>query len=314
MPSQWNTLSPSSEDFPSEDSLLPSVLVHLTRPDGRVLNGWFVGGTCPIAVLHIHGAMGNFYANTFIVDEARALHRQGIAFLSLNSASHDVIAEVVFADGAFTYGGGAIDPFEECFADIATGVEWLRQRFEGVVLQGHSLGCERIIAAELQHSYGSPLVLLCPGDSLALQRNWVGGTSALAEQVARLERSHLTDDPVALGQEIVLTLDEYGVKAGACEYAIPIVKRCLLAWLRSPWFGLFSLADPPKWLIHTPVLTVHAGQDELSLCSADEWERWLKLALPKSTSIRAEGSDHSLATAGSMVWNLVASWVRTSTL
>src|ERR1035438_7493859 len=137
-----------------------------------------------VTIIHIHGSFGNFYANAFIPIMARLYGLAGLNFLSVNTSCHDGLAEGD-RNGAFEYVGGSRTEFTECLYDIEGIVLFAKTFSERVVLQGHSLGCDRVLHYLLNSPAGYDFVLLSPCDSYQLQANWLG-PETVEEQIRRL--------------------------------------------------------------------------------------------------------------------------------
>ncbi len=96
-------------------------------------------------IIHVHGSFGNFYQNDFLRIMAAHYLASGINFLSFNLAAHDGLAEGYRNDWDFEYTGGAIVDFNTCVDDIQSAVDFVSPFSGRIVLQGHSLGCDRVV-------------------------------------------------------------------------------------------------------------------------------------------------------------------------
>src|SRR5438093_13111615 len=96
-------------------------------------------------IVHIHGSFGNFYQNRFVRLMARRYCEARMNFLSVNMAGHDGLVEGYRHNLEFEYLGGAVADFGECVADIEGAVLFARQFSDRIILQGHSLGCDRVL-------------------------------------------------------------------------------------------------------------------------------------------------------------------------
>lgn len=90
-------------------------------------------------VINIHGTAGYFYEQ-YIQAIAYVLPHSGTSVLSVNNR------------GAFAYqgwepcGGSTKEYFEQCIFDIDASIEYaLNQGYKNIILQGHSLGTEKVV-------------------------------------------------------------------------------------------------------------------------------------------------------------------------
>jgi len=119
-----------------------------------------------VTIVHVHGSFGNFYQNEFLRIMADAYVDAGINFLSFNLAGHDAMAEGYRHEWDFEYVGGAITQFDECLLDIQAAVDFVQPFSERVILQGHSIGCDRVlhfcfnVRANLILSYFRPAIAI----------------------------------------------------------------------------------------------------------------------------------------------------------
>jgi len=90
-------------------------------------------------IINIHGTADNFYDNNFIWEIYRVLAKSSISLLSTNNRGAYGL-EVYQSSGACT------EIFEKCLLDIDA---WIAKAFslgyKNIILQGHSLGTEKIV-------------------------------------------------------------------------------------------------------------------------------------------------------------------------
>ncbi len=97
-------------------------------------------------ILHIHGMGGNFYENAFVEEMAKEYPKNGIAFCSVNNRGHDYLSNIKRPDGSSQRVGSAYEIFEDCILDIEAWIDFLYKKgFKKIHLQGHSLGCPKVI-------------------------------------------------------------------------------------------------------------------------------------------------------------------------
>ena len=224
-------------------------LLSLVNEAGVVLDGivFSPSGTTHLAIVHVHGSLGNFYQQQFIRVIANHLARHGVSLVSFNLTAHDGVSEGYTAEGDMEYIGGSLSKFETCLDDLDTILRFARSICSQVVLQGHSLGCDRVLFYTQYRSAHFPLVLLSPCDSHRLHECWLDGES-ISEQVARLSRVQNND-----GQISLLPAREYGLNGpGGWTYNIPIGRDALLSILTGPPFQILWLDSSAKLVSDAP--------------------------------------------------------------
>ena len=153
-------------------------LVTFKTPTGFELDGIVFGDErCSCTIVHVHGSLGNFYQNRFIRVMGQSYPRSGIRLLSFNLSAHDGLAEGYRDADSFEYAGGSVVDFQRCTDDIDGAVAFARRLGGEVVLQGHSMGCDRVLHYLLTRGGGYDFVLLGPCDSYRLQEKWIGSES-----------------------------------------------------------------------------------------------------------------------------------------
>ena len=181
-------------------------------------------GDTSTTVIHIHGSFGNFYQNPLVRYMAQVYRDRGINLLSVNTSCHDGISEGYGPNGNFAYIGGGISPFGECVSDIAGAIEYVKPFSRKTVLQGHSLGCDRVVHFLIKTKAKHDFILLSPCDSYQLQCSWIS-PETVEQQIARLKQEP-PSDPIFDW----LPSREYGVKGpGDWTYPIPITRPALLS-------------------------------------------------------------------------------------
>ena len=121
-------------------------LMSVVNGAGLVLDGIvFSPPNARLAIVHVHGSLGNFYQQPFIRVFANRLARHGVAVLSFNLTSHDGVGEGYTPDQKMRYIGGSLSRFETCLDDLDALLCFAGSICPRVVLQGHSLGCDRVL-------------------------------------------------------------------------------------------------------------------------------------------------------------------------
>jgi pimeloyl-ACP methyl ester carboxylesterase len=115
-------------------------IVKITTPDNLILFGLLTDSREKKTILiNIHGTGSGFYIEEFEENFAETLPKFGIATLFTNNRGNFVME-------MWQKTGGAVEKFEDCLIDIDTWIEkTLSLGYEDIILQGHSLGTEKIV-------------------------------------------------------------------------------------------------------------------------------------------------------------------------
>lgn len=127
-------------------------------------------------ILHIHGMAGNFYENRFLDAMAKIFIDNNFAFLCVNTRGHDYIADFPIEGSKDKYKriGNVFEKFEECVLDIKCWMDFTEKYFSHIVLQGHSLGCSKVVyyLSQTKDSRVKNLILASPADMVGLTEKW----------------------------------------------------------------------------------------------------------------------------------------------
>lgn len=285
-------------------------LVKIGVADGHQLDGILYEAEESIAtVLHVHGSLGNFYQQPFIPVFAQVLTREGINLLSCNMRSHDGIAEGYDGEGEMKYVGGSLARFETCVQDIKGAVSWSRRLGRKVYLQGHSLGCDRVLHYLKETGEGLSPILLSPCDSYQLQKEWLGDDKFSQQQAALRERmeGRATEE----GNAWSLAPEEaYGLKGGdGWTYAIPVTEEVLGSILLGP-VGWILAIEKGCTVVSSADALAYLGQgDPIRGASMEAMKAHLEVLLPKVTLIEELGG-HNLEGCEEKIAERVAEWIK----
>ena len=149
----------------TEDKLILQGLLH--EPDTPTKN----------IILHIHGMSGNFYENRFLDPMAATFVKNNWAFLAPNTRGHDQIADIPVEGNSeeFKRIGNTFEKFDECVLDIKCWLDFAqKQGFTNIVLQGHSLGCSKIVfyLYKTQDLRVKKLILASHADMVGFGERW----------------------------------------------------------------------------------------------------------------------------------------------
>jgi pimeloyl-ACP methyl ester carboxylesterase len=140
-------------------------LVQVTTRDGVRLEGMYQGPATasPLGVdafCLVHGTGGNFYSSTLFDALGERLLALGCGVLRVNTRGHDGISNAATARGGRRL-GAAYETVDDCRADLAAWMDWLRQRAgPRVALVGHSLGAVKCLYAAVQEPQLAPVGLI----------------------------------------------------------------------------------------------------------------------------------------------------------
>ena len=254
-------------------------------------------------IIHVHGSLGNFYDNGFVPIMAKRYSEAGINFFSINTSCHDGIAEGD-RSGQFEYVGGSRTKFCDCLYDIEAAVSFAKRFSERLILQGHSLGCDRVLYYLVNCAAGYDFVLLSPCDSYQLQANWIA-PETVEEQVVRLKAGRSGDDEFDW-----LPSREYGVRGGSdWTYAIPITREAFLSIAEGPPYRLMKIKDPGNYRIEQRALAYIGGKDALQVWPHDVMFRYLRGRIGHVQELYVADGDHMLGGCEDHVINTIAQWV-----
>ena len=135
-------------------------------------------------VIHNHAWIGNFYENLFIDYIAKEMISNGYAFLTYNNRGAGILGEFIKIDSkngikkrTHIQSGGSVEKFEDCILDISAGIEFSKLKgYNSIVLEGHSLGCQKIAyyQAKTNDKNVCGLIFLAPVDDIAYVKGLLG--------------------------------------------------------------------------------------------------------------------------------------------
>ncbi len=284
-------------------------LVKIATSGGHELDGILYEADESIAtVLHVHGSLGNFYHQRFVAVFAQVLTREGINLLSCNMRAHDGIAEGYDTDGEMKYVGGSLARFETCVEDIEAAVTWCRRLGRKVYLQGHSLGCDRVLHyLESTKARLSP-ILLSPCDSYQLQREWLGVEEFSQQEVTLREHKEIgtTDEGNAWA---LAPRAAYGLKGDeGWTYEIPVTEEVLASILLGAVGRLLAVEKGGAVLSEADALAYLGQRDPIRGASMEAMKAHLEVLLPRVTLIEGQGG-HNLEECEEEIARRIAEWI-----
>ncbi len=116
-------------------------IVNVTTKDKLILHGLLIESKdSNKIVINIHGSATNFYEEPFFENMAIAFPDMGFSWLSTNNRGNSVLIHT------WQKTGSAVEEFEDCLLDIDAWIEFaIKNGYSDIILQGHSLGTEKIV-------------------------------------------------------------------------------------------------------------------------------------------------------------------------
>ena len=288
-------------------------LVKFRNSSGLLLDGlYFYDNSIDIVIIHVHGSFGNFYSNSFIKTMADIYLKNGINFLSFNLTQHDGIAEAVREkDGEknWEYIGYSISEYESCLEDIQGAIDFSKTRKNAiVVLQGHSLGCNRVLYYINETKNNNPIILLSPTNSSELQKRWIF-PETIEKQKERLKNVC----------ENTILWDEHGVNTKNGEVdeinddvpCIPISPKSLLSIMNNYSFDMLKMLDNMNSFENRAY--IYMGEmDEYQVNSIEEFSTRFKRVFREPYINILEEGNHAFCNNEIILSNNIVDWINTA--
>lgn len=253
-------------------------------------------------IIHIHGSYGNFYDNNFIQQMAKEYNYEGFNLLAFNLQTHGGFSDG-FINNEYCYVGGAVSSFETSVADIKGAIEYVSEFSENVILQGHSLGTDKILNYLIKTGENYPIILLSPCDSYALQEKWIA-PETVEKQVERIRQ-------LPSGMFDFLDLKEYGVNSGKEKYYIPITKEAFLSLADGFNFN-YSRIEEEGIVYHIDVkaFIYIGGNDSYQTSSIDKVGRFFESRVKEPYLFYHKDGDHDLGGCSDEVIVEIIRWLK----
>ena len=119
-------------------------------------------------VIHIHGLADNFYQRRFVRELAKMYASIGYNFLSFNTRGHDY-ATIIIKEDKSVRGGTYNELLSDSLIDIEAVVGFVKDiGTEEIILEGHSLGCSKLINYYNENKMPmiTKIILLAPSDGI----------------------------------------------------------------------------------------------------------------------------------------------------
>ena len=212
-------------------------------------------------------------------------------------------AKAISESGEMQYVGGSISAFETCLDDLDALVGLARGLCSRVVLQGHSLGCDRVLFYARERGVDIPLILLSPCDSYQLQESWLGH-ERVSEQVARLR------DGVDVTGKSDWCRRANMVWRGpdGWTYSIPITRPALLSVVGGAPFEILRVDSAAQPVSDSPAFAYVGSEDAIRGVALKELVRHVRRLVPAVRVFEVEGGDHSLDGCEGTVAEAIVGW------
>jgi len=218
-----------------------------------------------VCILHIHGSYGNFYQNSFLASLCERFLNYKTNLCTINLTSHDGLAEGFFSEEKMEYVGGGVSEYGTCVDDIKGAIAELKKTFKRIILQGHSLGCDRVLSFCLNSDYNERVILLGPCDSAKLHSIWTLGESVVS-QLERIDQN--SDSGLSWINE-----SEYGVRCGQdWTYNLPIKKNAFESIVLGDPFKLFNITNPMQFYLDIDFFVYLGDSDPLRTFSINDFD------------------------------------------
>lgn len=269
-------------------------------------------GSESIIVIHIHGNYGNFYQNKFLWYMSEIYLKEGIDFLTINLSSHDGLAEGYYGKELKYVGGGVAD-YNDSQLDINAAIDFVAGLgYCRIILQGHSLGCDKIVDFALNNNTKYPLILLSPVDSYAVQSAWIS-PETIEDQINRLKEG-CQDKILGWGSADFdwLNCKEYGAEGDTNDwiYEIPITREALISILQSSAFQNLNMERKISFMIDNPTLVYIGSRDSLQMHPQLKWNEFLKNSFTCYSSILDLNADHDVVGVEKELSERVVLWIK----
>lgn len=180
-----------------------------------------------------------------------------------------------------------MSPFETSYDDIGGAIKFVRQLREKIILQGHSLGTDKILYYMIKSGEVYPFILLSPCDSYALQKNWI-----YPEPVeAQIERIRKLPDK----KWNWLDEKEYGIKTETENYSIPITKEAFLSLAEGFNFKYTKIENSDiSYFLNTKALIYIGKRDSYQTSDSDMVKKFYETRIKTPFFCIEELGNHEL--------------------
>lgn len=287
-------------------------LISFRNPENYLLDGIFYEvENSDKTVIHIHGSYGNFYQNAFIRYLAQTYNASGYNFLSFNLRAHDGFAEGYQNIEDFEYVGGAVSEFKSYILDMDGAINFVKTFSKKIILQGHSMGCDRVVEYMLLKKENYDCILLSPSDSYMIQTNWLHRQFGITveDQMAQLEERLKT--PRRNEDHDWLPFNSYGIYYTNDEHFLPVSAKTMYSVLKGSSFWTFNITKPTDYYLDINCFLYLGGKDELLTCTGDEMISHIRKRFKKVTPMFLAESEHMMEHIEPILCKQIDEWLKT---
>lgn len=255
-------------------------------------------------IIHIHGSYGNFYQAFFPKVFSMIYVESGFNFLAFNLTSHDGFGEGYINENGFEYIGGALSDYSNCISDIEGAVNFAKSFSDKIILQGHSLGCDRTVDYLLRSHHEVDFILLAPCDSYKLQSKWIAPLT-VEQQITQLQllNNQLNDFDW-------LPVSEYGVYSPNEEYILPITRKALLSIMTGAPFKLFNIQKSLEYYIEQNCFIYIGEKDNLQTENPNTMFNFFNKRIKSVERCLVKNGDHMLKGCEQEVAIRIVKWLK----
>ena len=286
-------------------------LVSFRNEENYLLDGiLYHADNSSTTIVHIHGSYGNFYQNHFLRFLAKKYMDVGYSFLSFNLRAHDGFAEGYRNIEDFEYVGGAITEYSTYISDVNGALSFIQPFTNKVILQGHSMGCDKVIGYMLHQKKEYDCILLSPSDSYTLQGNWLKkhfdiSVEQQIESLRKIITSTRNKNDIHW-----LPYDHYGVYYTNDEHFLPVSADALLSILTSESFWAFNMIHPKNYYINSNCFVYLGGMDELQTSNHKVMLGHIKDRFKSMSSFYLSNTEHMMDNIGPQISEEVVKWLQ----
>jgi len=254
-------------------------------------------------IIHIHGMCGNMLSFSSLIYLAAAYTKNGYNLLTFDLKAHDCIAEGNWSnkelnDEYFYYVGGSIEPFERCVIDIESAINFVKSFSDKIILQGHSMGCERIITFQLLTNLYYDTILLSPCDAYKLQMDYIA-PKTIDDQIEELKNY---DDSCLLPDHF------FGINESNERYTIPIYKKALYSILTGYALKVFRVDKDLDFFLPISCICLIGNKDLMQTYAPQLFFSKLRNKISRFESFIING-DHELKPAQLDMVDKIMNWL-----
>ena len=276
-------------------------IVAFCSTDGYKQKGFLVSSpTSHTTIVHVHGSFGNFYENDFLQEMGKVYLRYGINFFSTNNRGHDGITEI-YRNSKLDYVGAVYERLEDSIKDIAGAVKIAKRLTPNVVLQGHSLGCVKVLHFLKTYHLNYDTILLSPSDPYQIQSNY-NKTKTLDNKISKLRLKAFCERELA-------PKDEFGVKQRGASYYIPISYGSLLRFLTSPSIKLLHYPDALSCFFPCRLFVYYGERDPLWTITSEQLKTFFEPRCSSLTFLSIPKGDHHFHRYEKKVAENISRWI-----